>query len=76
MRLVRVHRHAYGPRVYVIGVRVHHGPAALAAAYILRHHRRARLIALAIAAHDARDFPFRDSDNHVPRRKVGHALST
>jgi len=72
-RPVRVHRHAAGPRVYLAGWRVHHGPPAILAAAALgtlagrRRSRMAAVAALAaatLAAHDARDFPWRDGDNH------------
>lgn len=71
--MIRVVRHAHGPRLYLVGRRVHHGSAGLLAAavsYRLRRHRAARvalLVGLSAAAHDARDFPFRDIDNHEPR---------
>lgn len=68
MRLtyLRIDRHARGPRVYLGGRRIHHGAAGLAMAAALAATRRRRLsyLALAIAAHDIRDFPFRDIDNH------------
>lgn len=63
---VRVHRHERGPRVYLAGRRVHHGPAftILAAfAWRLRRYRIATACAL-WAATDYRDFPFRDHNNH------------
>lgn len=81
MRLIRVHRHAYGPRVYVLGRRVHHGSAgAIGVASYLASYRvsylasyrsypAARaLVALGAIAlwHDRADFPFRDIDNHEP----------
>lgn len=65
-RFVRIHRHERGPRVYLAGRRVHHGPAYGLAA-IFCWSRRWRLLAAAlagIAATDWRDFPFRDCDNH------------
>jgi hypothetical protein len=67
---IRIDRHESGPRVYVAGIRVHHGSAgilAIAAAAIPapRPIRRAILLAgLAALAHDRKDFPFRDTDNH------------
>ena len=65
---VRIIRHPWGPRVYCAGLRVHHGAAAglLAAGLAAAGHRRAAALALAIAATDARDFPFTDSHNHRP----------
>lgn len=65
-RAVRIQRHERGPRVYVAGQRVHHGPAFGMAA-ILCWRNRWRLVAAAlgaVAATDYRDFPFRDCDNH------------
>ena len=64
--MVRVARHPSGPRLYVAGCRVHHGSAglaAIAAAAILRR-RPLAIVGLAALAHDRRDFPFRDSNNH------------
>jgi hypothetical protein len=62
-------RHPHGPRVYLAGRRIHHGSVglALAAAAVAVHRPRVALIGLALVAHDARDFPFRDRDNHPPR---------
>lgn len=64
--MIRVAAHPKGPRLYVVGRRVHHGPAfaaLAAAAWGARRHRIAALCAC-WAATDWRDFPFRDSDNH------------
>ena len=58
--------HPCGPRVYLLGRRVHHGVvgcAALAAALATRRRWLLPLGAL-LVAHDARDFPWRDIDNH------------
>lgn len=65
-RLVRIVTHSRGPRLYVAGQRVHHGPAAaIAAAIAWRAKLRGVAAALAAwAATDWRDFPFRDRDNH------------
>lgn len=64
--MIRVEHHAHGPRLYLIGRRCHHGAAGLiaAAAAAGLGWRRVALALLAIAAHDWRDFPFRDTDNH------------
>jgi hypothetical protein len=64
--IVRVDRHASGPRLYVGGRRVHHGSAGIGAIALGLALRRPRLtIAGAIAlAHDRRDFPFTDNRNH------------
>lgn len=66
--MIRVARHAYGPRVYVLRVRVHHGPVAgaIAAVLLIAGKRRAGAIAAVFAATDLPDFPFRDRDNHRP----------
>jgi hypothetical protein len=63
---VRIRRHERGPRVYVAGQRLHHGPAfGMAALLCWRHRWRVLAAAFAgIAATDWRDFPFRDQDNH------------
>jgi hypothetical protein len=64
--VIRIHRHARGPRLYLIGRRCHHGPAfCVAALAAYRMHRyRAAVVLAAWAATDYRDFPFRDCDNH------------
>lgn len=64
--MLRIYRHPSGPRVYLLGARVHHGAAGIGAAAALAALGRPALAlaALAIAAHDWRDFPFRDCDNH------------
>ena len=67
---IRVDRHPAGPRVYLAGVRVHHGTAGLAAIVSYPVHRRRSVLAagLAALAHDFQDFPFRDCDNHERKR--------
>lgn len=64
--MIRLAAHPSGPRVYVVGRRVHHGPAfGLAAVLCWRFRWRRLAAALAgVAATDWRDFPFRDCDNH------------
>lgn len=62
--MLRIIKHSHGPRLYVAGLRLHHGPAFAAIAVGLRHHRKLSLIAAGVALTDARDFPFRDCDNH------------
>lgn len=59
-------RHPRGPRVYVVGLRIHHGSAgcALALVGVARHQLWLAAIAAAMILHDAGDFPWRDSDNH------------
>ena len=62
-------RDPWGPRLYVAGLRVHHGSAgcALALAGLARRDLKAVVIAAAMVVHDARDFPWRDRDNHGPQ---------
>jgi hypothetical protein len=64
--MIRVASHPCGRRVYVLGRRVHHGSAgcAIAAIGVATHHRALAALGAALALHDARDFPFRDCDNH------------
>ena len=59
-------RHPRGPRVYVAGLRIHHGSAGLAAALVgLAVGSPPLVIAAVVAvAHDGADFPWRDCDNH------------
>jgi hypothetical protein len=62
-------RHPCGPRLYVVGVRVHHGAAGCAIA-LVGAALRSRLVAaagLAMVVEDLPDFPWRDRDNHAPR---------
>ena len=67
--MIEVVRHPFGPRVYLAGRRVHHGSAGIGVALLALATRRPLLAAfgLAMSAHDARDFPWRDRDNHPPR---------
>jgi hypothetical protein len=62
--------HPSGPRLYVRGVRVHHGSAgcALALAGVARREPLVALAGLAMVIDDLADFPWRDCDNHQPRR--------
>lgn len=64
-RAIRVTREPTGPRVYVAGVRVHHGAtgAILVAVGARARYRPAVLLGCLLLAHDWRDFPFRDCDN-------------
>lgn len=63
-------RHPCGPRLYLVGRRVHHGTVGcllLAAATAMRRPWLAA-VGAAVVAHDAADFPWRDADNHgAPR---------
>lgn len=70
--MIRVVRHPYGPRCYVLSYRVHHGAAGLGAiALSAICHGRARAILALIGARaiadDWRDFPFTDRRNHNPK---------
>ena len=64
--MIRLHRHKRGPRLYVVGCRVHHGPggAILAGAALAAKRRRLAVLFVAWALTDWRDFPFRDNCNH------------
>lgn len=68
--MIAVDRHPKGPRLYVGGLRVHHGltGAALAAAGAKARRRpigRALIVLGAtLIAHDRKDFPFSPFDNH------------
>jgi hypothetical protein len=64
--MIRIHRHARGPRVYLCGRRVHHGPAfGLAAVFCWQLRWRPLAAALgAYAVTDWQDFPFTDGCNH------------
>lgn len=60
-------RHPWGPRVYVGGLRVHHGSAGLALAFLAVLAKRPGLAAIGVAGvvHDRADFPWRDENNHL-----------
>lgn len=60
-------RHPDGPRVYVAGVRIHHGSAgcALALAALARRDLLLAAAGIALVADDLADFPWRDCDNHA-----------
>lgn len=64
--MLRVVRHPQGPRVYVVGLRLHHGVGGSAAAALaLRVGRRDIALIFALwALTDWRDFPFTDRCNH------------
>lgn len=64
--MTRLVSHPNGPRLYLCGRRIHHGSAGCALAVLgaLAHRRSAWLAGALMVAHDARDFPWRDSDNH------------
>ena len=59
-------RHPCGPRVYVGGLRIHHGLAGcgLAAVGIARRYALLSAVGIALVLHDRADFPWRDCDNH------------
>ncbi|MBA2348172.1 MAG: hypothetical protein H0V81_07745 [Solirubrobacterales bacterium] len=64
-RLIAIDRHPNGPRLYVQGLRIHHGltGAVLFASSLLarpsRQRRALRACALAMIAEDGHDFPWR-----------------
>jgi hypothetical protein len=64
--MIRIHRHARGPRVYVLGKRVHHGTVGVVGVCVFGFtgQKRMRSLSLLMLAHDARDFPFLDRNNH------------
>lgn len=63
--MIRVRNHPRGPRLYLAGRRMHHGPAfGLAALFTWKRYRALAIACAAYAATDWRDFPFRDCDNH------------
>lgn len=70
--MLRIAHHANGPRVYVLGMRVHHGTTGVVCACVLRFtgqkHRRVRTFLMCVCAcavwHDRKDFPWTDSCNH------------
>jgi hypothetical protein len=57
---VAIERHPRGPRLYVRGLRVHHGlsGALVCLAALAGGRRPAALLGLCLAAHDAADFPW------------------
>jgi hypothetical protein len=62
--------HPYGPRLYVLGRRLHHGAigCAVMVAALATRERWLLPVGALLVAHDARDFPWRDVDNHSPSR--------
>jgi hypothetical protein len=64
--MIRIASHPCGPRLYIVGLRVHHGiGGAVLAAGALAVHRPRLAVGLALwAATDYRDFPFTDQCNH------------
>lgn len=64
--MMRIARHPNGPRVYMLGQRVHHGAFGVGVGLCGVLFRRRALVAMgvALAAHDAKDFPWRDHNNH------------
>jgi hypothetical protein len=61
-------RHAWGPRVYLAGRRVHHGSAGcvVGALGLALGDPLLTFAGIGMVAHDIRDFPWRDRDNHAP----------
>ena len=65
-----------GPRVWILGQRVHHGAwACLLAAGTARRHRRLALAAAAVALHDARDWRVWFRRERVPAGELVSALT-
>lgn len=74
-RLVEIRRHPHGPRLYVVGLRVHHGltgcglAAAGAIAAAARMHvlvvATVTIAGLAMALEDLHDFPWPTHDVEV-----------
>lgn len=65
--MVKINRHEKGPRVYVMGKRVHHGAVGVGLTVGLIKFKKLRplcLVGLALIAHDYKDFPWTDSKNH------------
>jgi hypothetical protein len=69
--MVKLIKHERGPRLYLIGKRVHHGSVGvgltltvLLAASKQRRLRPLALLGLAMIAHDIKDFPWTDNCNH------------
>lgn len=60
MTAISVTRHPHGPRLHVLGARIHHGPPGALIAAAGAALRKPLLIVLgaAIAASDAHDFPW------------------
>lgn len=54
--LLEYERHPSGPRVRVVGQRVHHGALGVLLAVALRHHPRACALALTVALEDLHDW--------------------
>lgn len=54
-RLIEVERHEDGPRLRVVGQRVHHGAVGIVLA-VLRHDRRVLVLAAGLVWHDRRDW--------------------
>lgn len=63
-RVIHIMNHERGPRVYVVGRRIHHGAAFGVAAALTWRCRPLSAACATIALTDWRDFPFRDCDNH------------
>jgi hypothetical protein len=66
-------RHPWGPRLYVAGLRVHHGSAGVAIGMLglARRDPLLGLAGLAMVIDDLSDFPWRDRDNHAPAEATG-----
>lgn len=64
--MIRIVKHERGPRVYLVGLRVHHGTTGIVCMFVGRIMKYKLLHALgcALVLHDAKDFPFTDNNNH------------
>jgi hypothetical protein len=64
--MLRIVHHPHGPRLYICGLRCHHGISGsmLALAAFAAHQRRVAAVCVIWAASDWRDFPFTDKCNH------------
>ncbi len=64
--IVKVASNPRGPRVYIVGKRVHHGSggALLALAALKMRQRKVAALLAIWAITDWRDFPFTDACNH------------
>jgi hypothetical protein len=68
---MRIERHNNGPRVYLLGLRLHHGltGALLCLAGFVREERHVLVLGLLLIADDAHDFPWRLRER-LPHREA------
>lgn len=63
--MIRLVRHHKGPRLYVGGLRLHHGLAATIGSVVFQRSPIGRALCGAAQTHDAPDFPWlSDRRNH------------